>query len=608
MERVVDLLVGHPPFDRSRMAELYGPPLETEPHDGGRLVSDAYGIGEGLVLRVARTARDPEDRFSVQQVDLRVEGETSPDPAWRFAWPSAPVNWESRARKVARLNAAWRRILARTPAIERAESFADGEVQRTFRVMEPFDYPVGRETWTRDGVVVAQGVYRNGERWSGSFLEHVSSSTRPSFRFRKVVMDRGALQHSFIPEWEVYRKMPWRPYPSQARGSATEAAVDAAAYRQHQALLDLLEEPAFLEWTRAEGLREAYRVLVRPTFSPALLFKVVLRSERGPPFLEWAMTDGGAGFPDSLTQVVHRSRRPLARSEVRELRRIVARSLFWSDRREWSPLALDGWSLSYEGLRAGRYAFRRHDNPDAASAEALASWLLNNVPWSDHLPPGLDLRDPYLSEVRDLVLNAVAILETAGRREQVDELLHRPAADTLARAFREAARLRAKEGMQPYRFAAFDTLAWDATGDVLITPDGDPVHVSGHLVPPCFWTAARSFRISLTRPETSGHTAVATIELTPAATVAALRAEGAPPPSPMAMTLLEELGLNPENAAVSGEPDAVETLIVAPPPSLPGARSYLITLRHAERAYRVSYQGGFWGMGGGYQRPFPDDG
>jgi hypothetical protein len=222
--------------------------------------------------------------------------------------------------------------------------------------------------------------------------------------------------------------------------------------------------------------------------------------------------------------------------------------------------------------------------------------------------------DGYLWNVRDCFIDAVRILERAGRREVVDEVLLRPTPESLARCIRTARLLTTEEMERENLSGDFSALVWDSDVGFIAHPDGGAVAMR------CtrrtaVWDNSWMYEIAFCRGQDEDGCADTILKLTPAATVEAYRSmRTPPPPSETALKLLGLLGLSPELSTVidwgatGADPDdVVESLLVVPPAELPGAHSYRIRVNHTGRRYSVDTSGGIGGGGSLYSRDFDDD-
>ncbi len=607
---------------RGQILALYGSPDSTTTNAANMIV-DTYTLPESLVLRTYFTARDPSQHDALQRADFQLPDipEASPS-AWRFESPGPIVSVDALAEKVNRLTRLRARLFREARPIKKHQEFLNGTLTRDYVEKEHFDLPVGTEVWRRNGQVVATGTYRDYRWWSGSFLEEAQRTGG----FRKIVYEKGVRLHSIIPEWETPGD-PARRVDAFVRGSADTPGLDDRAANANSDILRICQEPRFLAWAHSNTAHEAYRVIARPSFSPAVVFYAALSSEAQPPFLEWIATDGKAGYPDTLTRVETRHRRPLTREEVEELRRIINRSVFWKNVREYSAGACDGWSLSYEGVRDGLYTYRSYSNTDARASEALAIKLFDLAfpSYTDTTPPPLP-GAPYLWNVRFCFLDAIRLLEHTGEHRLVDAVLTgptEPAGDddsttalerAVSRCLKRAGRLITAELAERHMRGNFAALRWHSDGTRLLSPDGRPIRIARKKTV-AIWDESWMYDFSVFCGNSDRLTGEASIKLTPSATAAAYRRTATPPlPSATARKVLQSLGLNPELATVidwaweykRNPDDHIERILVVPPRGLEGAHSYTVTVNHTKREYCVSRSGGIGGGGSSCSRDLPE--
>jgi hypothetical protein len=622
VKRLTHGLLLLPYTERSQILALYGVPETTTTNTAGMIV-DSYACPESLVLRTYFTARDPERHDALQRADfLLPDIPEASSSACRFESPGPIISVDAMAEKVNRLTRLLARLVAEARPVEKHEEYRNGTLTRDYVENEHFGRPLGTEIWRKEGKIVTRGEYRDSGRWSGSFLEEA----RRTGQFRESVYENGVRLHSIIPEWETSGD-PARWVDAFVRGSADTHELDNRAANANSNILRICQEPPFLTWAQSNTAHEAYRVITRPSFSPAVVFYAALSSEVQPPFLEWISTDGKAGYPDTLTKVDARDRRPLTRGEVEEIRRIINRSVFWKNVREYSAGACDGWSLFYEGLRDGLYTYRSYSNTDASASEALALKLFDLAFPSDTdttLPrlPGA----PYLWNVRFCFLDAIRLLEHTGEHALVDGVLTGPTEPTGAdgsptaleravwRCLKRAGRLITAELAEGHMRGDFGALRWDDDGTRLLSPEGRPIRMTRKKTV-TIWDQSSMYDFNVFCGDSNKLPTEVSIKLTPSTTAAAYRRTATPPtPSATARVVLQSLGLNLELATVidwaseykRSPDDHIEVILVVPPAGLEGTHSYTVTVNHTKREYSVSRSGGIGGGGSTCSRDFPD--
>lgn len=582
---------------RSALRPLYGKPVSTGTIAPGFIV-DTHAPAKNVIIRTYWRAENIEEYNALEWCEILVDGTSGvPTPPWRFSWPGPIIDPAFVKRKTAVLMGLGKKLVEQSRTLEKTEEFDNGKLQRKFRIKEHFQFPVGKETWLRKGVVVAKGYYRNHQPWNGTFLKEIGGENV----FRELTYVNGVLLYSTLPSWEEENDSLLSDI-TLVNGPAANTALDEEAFTTNKKVLELARAPRFLEWATQAKITEGYRIVVCPSFTPAIVFNLKLKSETGDPSLEWAVIGGQAGYSDTISQVIRRQSKKLDPKEVRELREIVSKSLFWTQRKEISPLVLDGWSLYYEGIQDGRYAYRHYSNPDAATAEALACRLLREIPAKLQAPASAQPFDEYLANLRECMSGAVRTLEHTGHRDMVDELLLHPSPGALARCIRTAQPLIPEALKAPGLRADFNSLHWDSKSGSVIHPDGSRITLTSKKEV-AIWDNSWMYHLILQR---EGHTDdhfELTVKLTPAATVALYKATSQPPkPTAAALKILNELNLNPDDATVidwggmsaPSSSDEIEKILVLPPAKLPGGQSHLVTINHTKHSHQVQSAGGFY--------------
>lgn len=638
---------------RSQLVALYGEPFSTLTNDY-RLLVDTYQLPEGLTLRTYFTAQDTASYDSFQWADFCV----SNDSGWnerpsRFEWPEPLQDTGATAKKIALLRKLKARLIRESKPLTATETFQTGTVVRTYTTIEHFNWPVGEEVWRRNGEVVARGRYRDFRRWEGSFLLELKGgfsseedSQNQAF-FRKVIYKEGVLQHSLVPDWEERRNEVFRqsilhagdksglergedhadldPFAAPrwrsmlfgdpfVSGPRSKPCLDQAAFESNKGLLKLCRETPFLEWAEENGVTEGYRVVISPTFTPAIVVNIALASKGIEPKIRWKVTSGEAGYPETVTNVSFESERLLSRSEVRELRDILEKSVFWSQDREYSVGAPDGWCLDYEGVRDGRYVYRHYFNTDACASEALAFKVLAMLPpqakeWPR--PWVVPIKDQYLWNLGECFRDSIRVLEHFGRTEVVDDMLFRPGPATAFRGIRVARSL-LSDKLKEVLVSDFEVLQWGGDGETLVHTNGAPIAVVCKKEV-AIWDGSLMFDFTFSaRTNVNGVTArPVSIKLTPTATALHIRASTNPKPlSPVALSILARENLNPLYATViqeeepeprasdsrdafgSAGTESGEIVFVTPPAELAGALSYRMVIDRRERKYCINKSGG----------------
>lgn len=610
-ETLRDDLLLMPYTKRNELLALYGKPQSTTTNSA-RMIVDTHHPRKGLVLETYWTASDPNKYDSLQWAEFNiVDAPAARELPWRFdKWPEPVPDVRVLRCKVALLRQLEERLIRQSTSETHTDTFMNGDLTRTFVVKEHFDLHVGQEVWAYKGVTVAEGRYRDNRPWSGTFLRQIYNTET----FRQVTYEDGVLLHSIIPEWGKVNDSGQFIAPF-VQGSVSDFSLDDTAFLANSNILSLAHQNGFLEWVNKHAVTEGYRVVVSPSFSPAIVFNVILESSTAQPSVEWIVTDGKAGYPDTMTTIASQSERRLSSAEVRDIQRTVTRSLFWGNQKEHSIGACDGWFLDYEGLLDRQYTYRHYFNSDATASEALAHKLLAMVPREEAYRGLGQPVDSYMWNLRNCTEDAIRLLEHAAHPEIVDELIFDASAEHLAHCIRKAKELARHESKKLILTGDFDALSWDRQGRLLVHPNGDLVSARSRKEV-AVWDNSWMYDITLgAGAETNGTTKV-TVKFTPSATIALFRRTAQTEAlSPTALKILRFLDLNPELATVidwgtkwtKKADDDVEDILVVPPQSLAGAYSYTVAINHTKRSYSVSRGGGIGGGGSLYSRNFKEN-
>ncbi len=603
-----DSLLLSPYPRRVDLHRLYGHPTSTTTNQAGLLV-DEHQPSEHLVVRTYWTASNPNQARSLQWAAFTFpEDPAQQEKSWRFERPQPIPDIRVLKRKVELLDAWKEQLISDSAVVAHTNIFWRGDLQRTYALKKHFDLPVNQEIWTYKGGSVAEGIYRDYRPWSGRFLKQIYNTEY----FREINYEEGVLQHSILPDWQELDD-PARVTDPFMQGPASDLSLAEAGSGTSRKLLRLADENDFLTWAEKHNVSEGYRVIAKPSFSPAILFHVILQSTRAPATVEWIVTDGAAGYPETMTEVASRTSKRLARSDVRNIRKIVDHSLFWSSKQKHSVGALDGWSLHYEGIRNGLYTYRRYFNTDAVAFEALAYTLLGMIPQEEIYPGRADSIDFYMRNLRKCTMDAIRIMEHKGHAEIVDAVIMDGDAEALARCIQMARGYLHDTSVQASLTGDFAALLWDSNSDLLVHPNGHPIVVDTRKEV-AIWDDSWMYNLTLHDGTESGKKVVVSVKFTPAATVALYRKTQKPESlSTTALTVLQHLDLNPDLATVIdwslrwGRRDAndeMEVVLVVPPLYLSGAYSHTITINHTQRSYGVRQSGGIMGGGSSYSHEF----
>jgi len=634
LDELKESLLLLPYTKRAQIVALYGEPTSTVTNEC-RLLVDTYPLPEGLTLRTYFTAQDTTRHDSFQWADVLVkEASLVPPRLSRFEWPEPLQDADAMALKIARLRNLKARLLRECKTIVATETHQTGTLVRTYTTLEHFKYPVGEEVWRRNGKVVARGTYRDYKPWQGSFLLGMLQTELD--RFRKVIYENGVLEYSLVPDWEERRNQAEKPlmlkaFAEEARkrelstsdpdpfavpdmrfiqvgdpfvsGVRSEPRLDQEAFDTNKDLLNVCQEPVFIKWADESGVAEGYRVVICPSFTPAVIVTLALDSKDRQPSIHWKVTDGAAGYPDTVIKIARQSGRVLSRAEVRELRAIIKKSVFWSNEREFSVGALDGWMLYYEGVKDGRYTYRRYFNSDARASEALAYKVLALIPSEAKQWPRpwcVPITDPYLWNLAECFNDSVRILEHFGQTNAVDDVMFRPDMLNVSRAMLMARSLLSDKLKKENMISDFNALKWSPDGSTLVHTNGSPITVKCEKSV-AIWDNSWMFDYTFFSGADTNGVAARGLKLTPSATLAHYKgASASPRPSPVALRILEQWDLSPAHATVvdwgetwgADASDNVERLMVVPAAEFAGAMFYTVSINHTKRKYTMSSHGG----------------
>ena len=606
-----------PYCERRNILSLYGSPLKTSTNVTGILI-DTHVLPESVVLKTYWSASDPNDYDSLQWADfMPAEMIDSPQETWRFEYPERVVDVESLIEKVALLGRLNERLISESKSISKTDTFKDGEILREYFEKEHFDLPVGKELWRRNGKVVAKGRHKNFRRWSGSFLDEIHQDTDV---FRSVIYKKGVLLHSIIPEWQEVNDSRRFGDPF-VRGKVSVPNIDSVPIKRRYLgpILSIFNETNFLAWAASNDVNEGYRVVISPSFSPATVFKVVLNSDLQSPTIEYSITDGQAGYRDTMTQIAHQSKRELTKREAKELRNTVSRRMFWKNVREHSVRACDGWSLDYEGVKNGQYAYRHYSNSDAMASEALAHKLLSLIP-SEEAPHYVGRKaDSYLWNLGKCFRDSIRLLEASGRQDLVNDAISDPSHETIIKCLLSAKETLPNEIAKKHFYGNIDLVEFDNDKKRLIHSDGREITIEQEKEV-AVWDDSWMYNYSFFCEGEESEGGSVSIKLTTASTCAAYRKTTTPAaPTPTAIKIMKLLGLGFDRATVvdwgiapsKGSKDRIEKIIIVPPSEMQGGHSYRITVNHTARNYSVRTSAGVGHMGGfggsvGPDRDFED--